>query len=186
MSDLHSLKRIYELKEVYRYNSVGNRNESSAEHTWSALILADYFFDKVKQKMNRAKVFELLLYHDLVEIEAGDVPLHHTKKRLNKHVLEKKAMVKLCKQFPAPINARFKKFFLEFEDQKTIESRFARSIDRLDSIFNEMNYKNGWWVTVGEKKVREVNAGAYDEFPVLKDFFEEIILYVRKNKFFGR
>ncbi len=184
MSELLRLRKIYALKKVYRHNTVDDRNESSAEHTWSAIILADYFIDKVEQKIDRLRVFELLLYHDLIEVEVGDIPLHYSKKRIDKSLLEKKAMTKLNKEFPSPTNARFKKLFIEFENKKTIEARFAKAIDRLDAVFHELNHKNGWWLEVGEEKVRELNAGKFDEFPILKESFEEILAYAKRNKFF--
>ena len=43
MEEIHKLRKIYALKDVARDAQVGNRKESSAEHTWSTLMLADYF-----------------------------------------------------------------------------------------------------------------------------------------------
>lgn len=72
MDELQRIRKLYKLKSVYRDSSVGNRKESSAEHSWSCLMLADYFIEKMNLKIDRIKVYELLMYHDLVEIEAGD------------------------------------------------------------------------------------------------------------------
>ena len=95
MDELQRIRKLYKLKCVYRDSSVGNRKESSAEHSWSCLMLADYFMKKIKLKINKMRVYELLMYHDLVEIEAGDTPVHHEHKR----VLKKEAESKLpCRQ----------------------------------------------------------------------------------------
>ena len=75
IEDILKLKRINKLKFVERRNSVGERKESPAEHSWSCLIIADYFIDKIKQKLDKLKVYNLLIYHDLVEIESGDIPI---------------------------------------------------------------------------------------------------------------
>ena len=75
MDEINKIKKLYELKKIYRSTKVENRFESSAEHSWSCLILADYFINKYHLNINKQKVFELLLYHDLVEIETGDTPL---------------------------------------------------------------------------------------------------------------
>ena len=79
MHDIHKFRTIYKLKSVYRLNSVDSRHESTAEHTWSALMLADYIFSKYiddTKSIDKFKVLELIMYHDLVEIHAGDTPLH--------------------------------------------------------------------------------------------------------------
>jgi putative hydrolases of HD superfamily len=90
MSDIQKLREIYKLKQVYRLNSVGNRKESSAEHTWSCLMLAEFFLEQ-HSKLNKSKVFELILFHDLVEIEAGDTQLAPGVSREDKIEKEKNA-----------------------------------------------------------------------------------------------
>lgn len=83
METINKLRKFYHLKNVDRDAVVGKRKESSAEHSWSTLILADYFLNIMNDKsLNRLKVYELLLYHDIVEIESGDIPIHHTEKRM--------------------------------------------------------------------------------------------------------
>ena len=50
----------------------GSRRENSAEHSWhislAAMILAEY----CNQPVNMPRVINLLLMHDIVEIDAGD------------------------------------------------------------------------------------------------------------------
>ena len=78
------LRKFNELKSVYRTNSVGGRHESSAEHSWSCLILADYFLNLTKKKIDRLKVYDILIYHDVVEIETGDVNINDVEKHKKK------------------------------------------------------------------------------------------------------
>ena len=61
----------YLLKKVNRAASNGNRKETTAEHTYSTLILAEYFLKK-HPHINKEKVMQIILYHDFVEIYAGD------------------------------------------------------------------------------------------------------------------
>src|SRR3989344_2474871 len=44
---IHKFRTFNKLKSVYRKNSVANRKESSAEHSWSCLLLADFFLSKL-------------------------------------------------------------------------------------------------------------------------------------------
>jgi len=37
MEELMKIRKFYELKKVYRQNSVGRRKESSAEHTYEKI-----------------------------------------------------------------------------------------------------------------------------------------------------
>ena len=138
MESINQLRKLYRLKHIERMNTVLNRKESSAEHSWSCMILADYFLNlmegrKKKGKsmiIDRLKVYELLMYHDVIEIEAGDVPIHHVKERENKKEKEQKAFAIIKEDFPEALKEKFAKLFQEFEEQKTVEARFARAIDR--------------------------------------------------------
>lgn len=74
IDDINKFRLFNKLKSVYRFSSVDNRKESTAEHTWSAMILADFFLTKTEIKLDRLKIYELLMYHDVAEIYARDTP----------------------------------------------------------------------------------------------------------------
>jgi len=123
---------------------VDDRKESSAEHSWSCLILADFFLSNFNYDLDRLKVYELLMYHDVVEIESGDFPLSPSFNSLNKFEIEKKSALSLKKKLPVSLGSKFFHLFNEFEEQKTLESRFAKAIDVLDSQIHELDYKVDW------------------------------------------
>jgi len=183
MSDLQKLRKIYQLKSVYRYNSVGNRKESSAEHTWSALVLANYFLDKIKLKLNHQKVYELLLYHDLLEIETGDIGLHKLEERKDKKEKEQKALPLLLKQLPTEFGEKFRQLFQEYEERKTPEAKFVKAIDYLDAELHELDYKKDWigWT---EKFLRQEKEKVMREFPELNAAFEEVLQHAREHGYF--
>src|SRR3989338_790984 len=122
MKELQKLRKFYQLKTVYRKNTVTGRKESSAEHSWSCLILADYFLSQMKEKLDRLKVYELLMYHDVVEIEAGDVCISDEEGRKDKNERELQAMHILTKQIPKVLKDKFVALFTEFEAGKTREA----------------------------------------------------------------
>src|ERR1700761_4407328 len=70
------LTAIDALKSVVRQSHIANgrRRENSAEHSWHlamfALILAG------DEHLDVSKVVAMLLIHDIVEIDAGDAPIH--------------------------------------------------------------------------------------------------------------
>jgi putative hydrolases of HD superfamily len=185
MEEIHKLRKIYALKDVARDAQVGNRKESSAEHTWSTLMLADYFLSKTKEKINRLKVYELLMYHDVVEIEAGDTAVHHEEKRKNKKILEEKAAKKLSQSFPPEIKEKFAKLFLEFEQQETREAQFAKAMDAMDALVHELDYKirwKGWDIEM----VRKYHGSYTEGFPEVKKVFDKMMKYCDKEGYFSQ
>lgn len=65
------------LKSVVRANvlSDGSRFENTAEHSWHLCLWAVIFADHAPGA-NLPRVLQMLLIHDLVEIDAGDHPIH--------------------------------------------------------------------------------------------------------------
>lgn len=167
----------------------GDRHESSAEHSWGALMLADFFMSSMEKdeatiKLNRLKVYELLMYHDVVEIETGDVPIIPDSPRGNKIAIENDAAKVLSKKLPVILSEKYVALFAEFQEQKTVEARFAKAIEALEADIHELDYKNDWkgWT---EEFLRQEKEHLCDEFPVLKEAFEELVIYLKKNKYFG-
>ena len=120
-SDLHKYRIINKLKTVYRFARAGDRHESSAEHSWGALMLADYFMTRMERdgadtKLDRLKVYELIMYHDLVEIETGDIPMNPGSSRGNKIEIENAAAQILSKKLPDVLAQKYLKLFAEFQD----------------------------------------------------------------------
>ena len=202
MSHIMKLRRLYALKSIYReapvHDQAGKRHESAAEHVWSCLMLADYFLtlmDELERgpKLDREHVYELIMYHDIVEIEAGDTPIHaqsahdnhitNQEKRKEKQGKEMKAMASLAKQFPPSVGKKLISLFTEFEERKTAEARFAKAMDVMDATMHELDYP--WhWKGWNEALVRSQYGKAAAEFEIVNDAFEECLAHVRENKFY--
>ena len=62
------------LKGVLRRNSLldRSRRENSAEHSWHVALMALILSEFAAEPVDTSRVIELLLVHDLVEIDAGD------------------------------------------------------------------------------------------------------------------
>lgn len=190
MEELNKIRKLYKLKNVDRMNSVGKRKESSAEHSWSCLILADYFLSKGNIKADRLRVFELLIWHDIVEIEAGDVPLgdnlrHPEKSNAGRQEKEMAAMRKLEKDMPLALGKKAALLFHEFEECRTMEARFARAIDQLDAVLHEMDYKEDWkgW---NSKFLREKKGKYFEGLPEIKTAFETLLKYAEGEGYFSQ
>ena len=56
-----ALTELEKLKYVERGTNVKGRKESTAEHSWSCLLIADILIDYVEDPLNRLKVNEYLI-----------------------------------------------------------------------------------------------------------------------------
>lgn len=189
MSDIDKFRIIYKLKSIYRLNSVNSRHESAAEHSWSSLILADWILNELKDEskleIDRLKVYELLMYHDLVEVYAGDTSINSESKIANQKQREYNAFKRLIRELPNSMIAKYTSLYNEFEERKTLESRFAKAIEELDASLHEMDYKKDWkgWT---EEFMRNKKTRYYEEFPLIMKIFEEFLEYCNDNGFFSQ
>jgi putative hydrolase of HD superfamily len=112
------LSIINKLKSVYRLNSVDKRKESSAEHSWSCIVLADYILNKYKIDVDRLKVYELLMYHDLSEIHTGDFPFIPGADRGEKKIKSSWPQKSLRKNFQSNLEKNTMKYSLNLKSRK--------------------------------------------------------------------
>ncbi len=66
------------LKSVLRATTLadGSRPENSGEHSWHLALYALVLADQAGAGVSVDRVIRMLLIHDLVEIDVGDVPIH--------------------------------------------------------------------------------------------------------------
>ncbi len=183
--NLTKLRRFYDVKKIYRYNTVDSRKESVAEHSWSSLVLCDYFLSLSDLKLDKLKVYELLMYHDVVELISGDVVLHPNNDSQGQHNREMHALTQLAKELPSSFSSKVIALAKEFLEQKTLEAQFARAIEQLDAEFHEMDHPEDWdeWT---EEFLRQKKEHLFKPFPELSHAFEQIVEYDRKEGFFKR
>jgi putative hydrolase of HD superfamily len=130
------------LKFVVRRNSItdGSRRENSGEHSWHlalmALVLAPYSAEPV----DLGRVVEMLLVHDLVEIDAGDTFVYDAEAVAQKEELERAAADRLFGLIPGNEGAHLRSAWDEYESAATPEARYAHSVDRLAPLL--LNHAN--------------------------------------------
>jgi putative hydrolases of HD superfamily len=130
------LVTAHALTGVERLNRVldGSRSETSAEHSWhlalSALMLKEYAGPAVSLE----RVVEMILVHDIVEVDVGDVPIYDEPERQAIAALEDRAAERLFALLPEPDASRYLALWREFEGAETDDARFARALDRLQPI----------------------------------------------------
>ncbi len=123
----------------------GNRYENDAEHAWhlavSALILAEY----ANNDIDVFKTVKMLLFHDVVEIEAGDTYAYDTEGQKTQAERERKAADHLYSMLPDDQAQHFRELWDEFDHGNTPEARFARALDRFQpTMQNAAQDGNDW------------------------------------------
>ncbi len=113
-----------------------NRQESVAEHTWRMALMAILLKDKLKSKVQLEKVLKMVIIHDIVEIEAGDVAattiIKDPSLKQSKHEKEIKAIENVKQELGQGLGDEFYDLWYEFEEKKTLESKFANALDKLE------------------------------------------------------
>ena len=139
MSTLEDLlkfaKLTHKFQQTKRAVLVRNekRFENDLEHSYQLAMLAWYLVDSENLKINKNKVVQYALVHDLVEVYAGDTHFYYGDKKL-KLMREKKALLRIKKEFP-----KFKdihKLIKLYEKSSDKESRFVHTLDKLIPVLN--------------------------------------------------
>ncbi len=172
---LFFLKAADGLKNVYRaaYLSDNSRHESAAEHTWHACLLA-VLLHEGRSEVDLAHVLSLLVIHDLVEVYAGDAPLHDEGARAAKDDKERLAAERLFGLLPPDLGSMIRSWWEEYEATTSEEAKFANEIDRIQAIAQNVFAGGQTWkdYSVTESLARERNLRALGFEPSMRQIFE--------------
>ncbi|MEN4918446.1 HD domain-containing protein [Achromobacter spanius] len=148
---LYFLREIDRLKTVMRQSPLldQSRKENSAEHSWHlamyALVLSDYACGAV----DATRVIQMLLLHDIVEIDAGDVPIHGASGQDLQAQKEADAAARLFGLLPSPQGQEFLRLWQEFEQAETDDAKFAKALDRFQPLLINVFTDGGTWTENG-------------------------------------
>lgn len=138
------------LKGIYRQalvKSDKNRFENSAEHSWHISLTAEILQEYAVEKVNIARVMSMLLIHDIVEIDAGDMFAFSDKQALaEQQEKEIAAATRIFGLLPDKQFQAFNALWLEFEEAKTVDARFAKAIDSVLPFLQNIKNEGGSWV----------------------------------------
>lgn len=121
------------LKTVLRAQPIadGSRRENSGEHSWHIALFALVLADQAGPGVDIDRVIRMLLLHDLVEIDAGDYPIHGGHDPALQQAAERSAADRIFALLPAEQATAFRALWDEFEAGASADARFARALDRV-------------------------------------------------------
>ena len=141
------------LKSVLRATTLvdGSRPENSGEHSWHLALYALVLADQAGPGVDINRVIRMLLIHDLVEIDVGDVPIHsqngHAHASVETQASEAKAADRIFGLLPPDLRDDLRALWEEFEAADTPDARFAKSLDRVQPVMANLMSGGGTWAT---------------------------------------
>ncbi|MCY3782323.1 MAG: HD domain-containing protein [Chloroflexi bacterium] len=153
------------------------RRENDAEHAWHLGVMAPLLAEYAREKIDVDRVIEMLLVHDLVEIDAGDTFIYDTAAREQQAEKERAAADRIFGLLPPDQAAALRAAWEEFEARQTPEARFAFALDRLQPLLLNFHTRGHAWRKHGVRRaqVMAVNASIAGSAPELWEFARGLI-----------
>ena len=126
------------LKQVLRATTLadGSRRENSGEHSWHLALYALVLADQAAPGVSIDRVIRMLLIHDLVEIDVGDVPIHSQNGAAHgsteTQAAEAKAADRIFGLLPSDLATDLRALWEDFETAESPDARFANRCNGAD------------------------------------------------------
>jgi putative hydrolase of HD superfamily len=166
------------LKSVLRRaKPVGlERYENSAEHSWHVCVLAMLLAKHSTQPVDLQRVIEILLVHDVPEIDCGD-QFVYTRDAAQTAVVEAAAAERIFGLLPPDEGEWLLSRWREYEERQTPEAVLAYAADRLMPVLHNVRGGARSWrendVTLA--RVKEVTRAIGDACPAVWAAVEPLI-----------
>jgi putative hydrolase of HD superfamily len=174
------LVEIDKLKNVLRRSYLSadpTRRENSVEHSWHIMVMATILQEHCPDSIDINRVIKMLLIHDIVEIDAGDVSVYKRQNSTAIAAKEKSAADRIFGLLPDDQCQGFLELWNEFEARSTADARFARAVDRLEPLIQNYYTQGKTWRLDGitYDKVIAINQKIVGSSPSLWKFASSLI-----------
>lgn len=142
-------------RQTYILNAL--RKENDAEHGWHLALMTMLMAEYANEKIDVARTVEMVIIHDVIEIDAGDTYAYDEAANATKAEREKKAADRIFGMLPEDQAKYFMDLWLEFENASTPEAKFANAIDSVQPLMlNDASNGLAWREhEVAASKVRD-------------------------------
>lgn len=147
LQQIDFIKEIDKIKYIQRKTKLFNsdRNENDAEHSWHLAMMTLVLVQHSEVPVDILKVLKMVLIHDIVEIDAGDTFIYNAAKNHSNTEEERKAAQRIFGILPKKQADEMLSIWEEFENGQTPEAKFARTMDRLEPLLQNISNKGGTW-----------------------------------------
>ena len=153
LKQIDFIKEIDKIKYIQRKTKLFNSNrcENDAEHSWHLAMMAIVLAEHSNEPVDILKVVKMVLIHDIVEIDSGDIFIYDTEMNHNNSEEERKAAQRIFGMLPREQAEEFIALWEEFEANETAEAKFAKAVDRLEPLLQNSSNNGGTWQEYGVK-----------------------------------
>lgn len=146
-AQLEFLHQADALKSVLRGTTLhdGSRPENSGEHSWHIALYALILSEHAEKPVNIDRVIRMLLIHDLVEIDAGDAPIHGDHDPEAQAQAEVQAADRIFGLLPPEQGQSLRALWDEFEAATSDDAIFAKALDRVQPVICNLQSGGGSW-----------------------------------------
>jgi len=143
MQDMERLDKQFDFfreidkeKNIFRqsYLTDGSRKENDAEHAWHAALMILLLSEYSNEKIDVLKTVTMILLHDIVEIDAGDTYAYDEDGKKSQRQREEAAAERIFGLLPKDQADKMRAIWEEFEERKTPEAKFARTMDNVQPM----------------------------------------------------
>lgn len=173
------MMEIDKMKKIGRqtYIADASRKENDAEHSWSLAVMCMLMAEHANERIDVLRTIEMVLVHDLVEIDAGDTYAYDDAGNRTKRERELAAAERIFHILPEDQAEFIRGLWDEFEEGETPEARFANTVDKVQPL--TLNHVTGGiaWKEhdVAAKQVIDRNARTHEGSEVMWDYCKKII-----------
>ncbi len=140
-----ALKRVERMTRLIQQPGEVARRENSAEHSWHLALMALMLVEHANEPVDISRVLQMILIHDIVEIDAGDTFVYDTNVMADKAEREARAAERLFGMLPDDQKAEIFALWHEFEARETPEAKYASGLDRLAGMLPNAANNGGTW-----------------------------------------
>ena len=147
LKQIEFIKEIDKIKYIQRRTCLLNsdRPENDAEHSWHLALMAIALSEHANKPVDILRVLKMVLIHDIVEIDSGDVFLYDKSKSHKNTEEEFAAAKRIFGLLPENQAKELIDLWKEFEDGETDDAKFAKSLDKLEPLLQNFSNNGGTW-----------------------------------------
>ena len=141
------LMEIDKSKGILRMNWMldQSRREDDAQHAWHACLTAMVLQKYAARPVDIGHVIQMLLVHDIVEIDAGDTYAYDEKGYESKPQREQAAADRIYGMLPGGQGQALRALWEEFEAGETDDAKFANAVDRTQPFWGNFYIQGRGW-----------------------------------------
>lgn len=191
LAEVSRLQYLYSLQNIIRSGLTRSeivKTESVAEHIFRMTVLISYFakLEDLETKLDMRKVAQLTTWHDIDEIETGDI-VGFLKTDADR-AKEKDALAKVITQSPEFVKQEISDSISEYKTQQTLEARFVKAIDKIDPVIYFLNDNGKQVFTISPATKAQhcaIKEPYFVGFPYINRFHTTTLPIFEKRGFFS-